>query len=1181
MKRIQEKVKDLVEVRVYRSLQDFSVDPAETLAAYHFTDATSEMMAKWLDSLSRVQIQNGAARALAGYRGVGKSHFFATFGAIVSNLDLRSKVTDSYVAAAAQQLKRRRYPVAFARRGTHESLFEEVKEAIARTLELDSNALPADLAGLLNITAEKAGDLPFVLLIDTAFERSSRVARDDGQFLGELAEIAGGLNFFVAVALDDDIAGADGANSAIVRNYTIDYLDQEHLYRVVEKHIFPKHRFTGQTLHEIYENFREVLPAFRWGEQRFVSLYPVHPVILETAQFIRLYAPDFAFLGFASESGNKVLGRPANSLVALDEVFDRVETSLRKTPDLTEAFETYDLINSRVIANIPVMQRLQAKLVLKALLILSLTGDGATASEISAAMLIYDENEPARAQKSIEELLESFISEFPEEIKRKSEDGKESHYSLKVSGKDSLNDLVAEAAQNVSDDVFENILRRLAKEKFSDWFLQNEEDSEKADTTDSQINWRGSLRRGRIIWNRQEEENIKTPETDFVDWEIIVGKLQGGISHSSENSQIPVVYWQPDNLRIDEEEALRRYYVLLTDNDLRDNFSEQVRAAGHSLQNTVKNIWNRIYLEDGKVLVDGTEHSFSESAQSVSTLTELLTQVLTPLFEQRYPHHPQFTRNLGINEVATLVSEHFSGAKPTLPEVQELAKTFALPLGLVALHGSNYILNSDEKRLNQPFVREIMSLVGNSNGETVSLKTIYRELKKEPLGLVHESVHLILAALVAQRHLEFVTTKGDRINRRSLDLKIIWDDIVGVATPATVLYGSAKLTNWAKTLTSVDDFRTIDDPEDRERIKVALEKWISNWREAKILENFENLSSEILTTKIWRLASHAEKTFGVIASTVESVLDDSISLEEGLQRVADAFSDSEAEFSTASKDLETLKDFINGAELRENVWEYLAVCETTENEEIENLREKILQVIEEMAANPNEAYNRELEGLWQEFQPKFAKHYSIKHYAVMKSHHLQEKFDAILQSDEWWEFESLSMLPIFQKNYWSQAQDLCRQLRELNCSFDAEEMLKNYPFCACSFRLSQMSEWENLPQNLTEVISQGRKSYRKTLSILSETLMPLFEHFAMTEKSPEFVDAANRLINNINSAESLPLLNNAELIILRKSVQSMPSSPLLQISFPDEKGFLTREELRSQLSEWLDELPSEPVLLKI
>jgi hypothetical protein len=64
--------------------------------------------------------------------------------------------------------------------------------------------------------------------------------------------------------------------------------------------------------------------------------------------------------------------------------------------------------------------------------------------------------------------------------------------------------------------------------------------------------------------------------------------------------------------------------------------------------------------------------------------------------------------------------------------------------------------------------------------------------KQPPFGLAREAQHLILTALVAQRRIEFVTTKGDRINRRSLDLKIIWDDIEGVTKPSSVLYADGR-----------------------------------------------------------------------------------------------------------------------------------------------------------------------------------------------------------------------------------------------------------------------------------------------------------------------------------------------------------------------------------------------------
>ena len=1184
MKRIQEKVKDLVDVHVYESLKEFVSSPTQTLSSYHFTDITSEMMGKWLDVLAEVQTNSGAAKALAGYRGVGKSHFLATLGAIASTPELRSRVTDMHVAATAQRLKRRRHPVAFVKRGTFPTLLEEIKAGAAIALEIKAEDLPDSLPELLRLMAEKAADLPFVLIIDTAFDRAARVTRDDGEMLGEIAELAKKLNVFAAVALDDDIAGADGVNAAIARSYTIDYLDQEHLYRIVNTHIFPKNRQTLPIIQEIYTNLRQVLPRFQWSSQKFNFLYPLHPAIPETAPFIRLYAPEFAMLGFASEAGNKVLGRPANSLVALDEVFDKVESSLRKAKDLQEAFVAYDRLGSEVITQIPVMQRLQAKLILKGLLLLSLDGDGTTASEIGAAMLIYDENEPQKAVRMIEELLETFAAALPDDVRRKITDGEEIRFSLKVTGKDNLNDALTEAAKNVSPESIEKILRRFAGERFSDWSLPPSENSTNEDFSDSLITWRGGHRRGRVVWlgNQKSVSSVEN-KSDFLDWEIVVTDSETNASALAANGglSVPIIVWQSASLRPEEEQTLKRYHVLLTDTELPENYAEQVRASGHAHRTTVEKIWRRIFLEDAKLLIEGMPHPLPENIRNSQTLADAASQMLSPLFDFRFPAHPVFPQTLTVNEVTQLLSGFFSGTKATLPEMQELAKSFVLPLGLISLHGNNYILNSDEEMLSQPCVKEVMKIVGAKRDETISLKDIYRELKKEPYGLVHEASQIILAALVAGRHLEFVTSKGDRINRRSLDLQIIWDDIAGVATPETVLYGGEKLADWARFLTANNSFKTTDDPADRTKIKEALEQWLADWQLGRVLERFEKLPNEILNTRIWRIATQSQKTFGVAARTVESVLDEAVSLEEGLQRIADAFSDSEKEFFVRTKDLVTLEDFINGASQREKVRNYLALCEATADTEIENLRGQIYAVMTKIKSEPSEASNTELGRLWQEFHGKFSEFFNLKHYAIMKSHLLQEKFDEILRSDEWWEFENLSAFPIFQKAGWKKARKISARLKEMNCPFDLPELLKTQPFCGCSFRLSQIEEWESLPRKLAETVAASRAGYRKTLSILGTKLTPILESLQQKIPDVELMEAARKLAGIFKNNREIPLLDNTELDVLRKAVEIISESPYLQTAFPTESGFLSRDELQYRLTEWLDELPGDPVLLKI
>src|SRR5438445_1205203 len=253
MKRVEEKVKDIVEIRPFTSLNDFAADPALTLAGYHFTDITSDLMAKWIDRISDVRPGQGAALALAGFRGVGKSHFMAAMAAIVARPDLRSRILDQHVIASAGRLSRRHGPVVFVRRGSGGSLMDELKESIAQMLDVRPGTMSESLYDLLLTAANHAGEMPLVLLVDTAPGRETRVARDDGILLSQIADVAKSLGIFVGVALDDDISGADGPNSSIVSTFSIDYLDQEHLYKIVDAYIFSKHQQMLPVLRDIYE----------------------------------------------------------------------------------------------------------------------------------------------------------------------------------------------------------------------------------------------------------------------------------------------------------------------------------------------------------------------------------------------------------------------------------------------------------------------------------------------------------------------------------------------------------------------------------------------------------------------------------------------------------------------------------------------------------------------------------------------------------------------------------------------------------------------------------------------------------------------------------------------------------------------------------------------------------------
>jgi len=197
----------------------------------------------------------------------------------------------------------------------------------------------------------------------------------------------------------------------------------------------------------------------------------------------------------------------------------------------------------------------------------------------------------------------------------------------------------------------------------------------------------------------------------------------------------------------------------------------------------------------------------------------------------------------------------------------------------------------------------------------------------------------------------------------------------------------------------------------------------------------------------------------------------------------------------------------------------------------------------------------------------------------MKSHHLQERFDEILRSDEWWEFENLSKFSIFPRKYWQISQKIVRQLKDLDCRFDVREMLKTHPFCACSFSLRQIREWEKLPQSLSEIVEEGRQNYRNILQLLGKTFIPVVKKSVGKDEPEEFTEAASHLIEALQDGGEFPLLTNAELIVLQKAFESLPVPSHFEPDFPIENNYLNREELRAKLNDWLDEMPCEPVLL--
>ncbi|HEX7999191.1 MAG TPA: hypothetical protein VF528_12445 [Pyrinomonadaceae bacterium] len=1219
MKRAQDKIKDFVEPQVFDEVQNYASDPPRALAAYHFTDVTSDLLARWLDTLADLPRTRGAARALAGLRGVGKSHTLAVFGALAAYPELRHTITDAHVGTSARRLLSRRYTVARVERGTRPSLIEEIRVALARVFGGDETEWEHEPSVLLAVAARMA-DSPLVLLVDTAFGREGRVERDDGPLLSELARATQHVSAFIALALDDDIAGADGANVALSGTFQIDYLDPEHLYRIVDTHLFHKNAQARAALHDLYLTLRAAVPGFNWSEPRFTSIYPMHPLVADVAPAVRLYVPTFGFLPFAAAAGARATNRPALSLVVLDEVFDRTEYDLRKAEDLKEAFAAYDELATHAVGQFPMMQRLQAKLILKGLFILSLDGRGATARELGAALLIYDEKQPAVAVERIDEMLVRFAAASKNAL-RASEEGGEMRYRFQISASSGFSVALAEAMERTTANsaALGALLRTIARARFEDWPFQTEaietergaNESTTATTADLQtstvdfdIIWRGTVRRGRVNWQQPTADDAQAvhpspttnAEADY-DWELTIlsplsngsAEAGGSVAGGALQEIVPSAHqsfavWQPATLSDEERETLHRLLALRKDNSLFAQFGETARAAERTHTALAERLWSHAYLDSGQLLINEAARSFTNEARAAATLRVALAEMLNPLFASRYPSHPEFTETLGETEVARLVNGLFGGANQQEASVQELARVFAEPLGLASLRGGSYTIEVGDQALKKPWVREVLAMTDAAGGEVVPLDAVSRKLKSEPYGLERESQYLILAALVAQRRIELVTLTGDRISRRTLDLKLRWDEIAGVARVATLLHSAEELTAWARLLTGREELASIAEPDARGAVRAALSEWVRDWRESALLEKYDALPEEGLTTRVWGLAQAVRRSFGSAAESIETLLADTISLEEGLQRVADAFGDSLEQFNRHQDQLAKLKLLTDGLAARVSARAFLSLAEPTAQGEIESARRELLVISDDVHSLFEQESNRRFDLLWREFHQRYREHYDNAHDEAMNSSARSDAIAALLRRDDFREFEALSQLGIVNKTYWEEATRLLQRSRAAHCALPVRQLLMTQPFCGCSFRLAHAEALRRLPQALEEVLQRGLAAHRRALSFWGKPLAQALDALAAEEAASGNNGNGGRarsLASALAEGRAPSPLSPFEIQLIERALQQTAVPPL-RVNIPATGyGLMTRDELQARLKQWLDDLPGYPALVDV
>ncbi|MFL6466977.1 MAG: hypothetical protein ACJ72Z_03375 [Pyrinomonadaceae bacterium] len=1070
MKRFSEKVKDIVEVRSYEVVSDLLAEPALTVSSYQFSDATTDLTVKWLDEVSN-GAPGGRCRAIAGYRGVGKSHFLAMVSVIASHPEVRSLITETHVGSASQRLLRRHYPVVNVRRGLRPSLIDELKAAAAEAFEVSEESLGFDVAGILEKVRQLSADLPAILLIDTASDRTSPVERNDGDDLATIASESAKLGIFVGLALDDDIADADGSNLAISRSFAIDYLDPEHLHKVVNSLIFPKHSRMQTVLSGVYAYFRDSVPQFRWSEQRFSALYPLHPATLELAPYIRAYLPDFALLGFASEAGEKILGRPADSLIGFEEIFDSTESDLRKVEETTSAFAAYDDLTGKLISTMPVTERHRAKLVLKTLFLLSLSGRSSTVDEIASAMLVVDDADLQQSRVQIESALKAFAKALPEAVTL-DDSGVNVAYTFRIGSNKLARELHTLASEISEADVDKLYLRAIGM-RFPEIAGSSGDSESDFQPVEMAAIWRGTLRQGRMqVFALQCEVNYSFGETIRPHWELQVRLDDRRADAASDESGSVKIEWLPDPLTNDEKRRLASHHVLKTNSELRAKYGDQLSALIQSHNRTVESIVDRTMIADARLAIDGFDYNFSEAAREAQNLSGMLTVMLEPLFESIYYEHPYFKELLSDEAVENFIKEVLGSQSRVGINASSLASSFGAPLSLVKSENDGFVPKSKDELSDVDSVRKILNLVDSSEGAPIGFHSVESLLGASPVGLSHQAVRLILASMAVNGLVEFVTTGNERISGRSLDLKIDWSEIAYLSRPSRAKVSGERLARWARAITGDDSILSLDDPDDRRKVLEVLVDISSQWQRKNPIAVQSDIPELEFNTRVWRDRIRIADAYPEMIAMVDEALMGEIELDVCIERISEAFYDRPKTFFSVRDSVSAMENFGSSFQERERLKNYLTLVETSPDAAVEEARAAVWSTLRTSQIDPNEKSSRELGYVWTKFHRLYTEAYVSLHENVKANTIGQTWFESTVGQDRWRTFiASMESEPI-NKQFGLRFRRIRREIESLRCTDDPTLHLAVAPVCACALTFATSMSFDRLSTELNCLVSE-------------------------------------------------------------------------------------------------------------
>jgi len=351
-------------------------------------------------------------------------------------------------------------------------------------------------------------------------------------------------------------------------------------------------------------------------------------------------------------------------------------------------------------------------------------------------------------------------------------------------------------------------------------------------------------------------------------------------------------------------------------------------------------------------------------------------------------------------------------------------------------------------------------------------------------------------------------------------------------------------------LTGNNSLRSIDRGEDRAQIVESLAHWLETWEADNTVAKFDLLPDEQLNTAVWKLASGLKRTFGATAEAIASVKKEETTLVECLRTIAELFNDSEADHDLKTEELAILNKYVLLSAGRSQMSAYVASADWTGDAVVDSLRRELLALLVGGGVALNGTNDRIAE-LWNQYRELYAAHFAAKHAEVMAAGSNSRALEDVMSSDLWLAFRGIAELPLVDRKFVVQADDIIRQMRSGGCKADAETELVGRPFCACGNGLNDLDAVSQLPSALKQNLEQTMEQFRSNIRRRRGELIAAAS--ALPGANIEFI------IDTVETSQGFPKFSASELRTLAAvCAQTRPrSEPALGVETEAELAVLS------------------------